>query len=440
MAFHTRAERVARVQAILGTRFTNFKSEFLPFRSRYEAASYSWYTASNSVPNALEGQLGHIQYMIATGKEPLYTTGGTVYKTIDWWDPENTNTSGWNARVVGRIERLADRIASHLGTTYTVSSKISSDGNFVTYSYSLIPPVDNEKAEAFQQALTAALGGSWPLLADDQLRLLNQQLFAIDQGIAAFEAAKIVNPDSTAIFQQRIDKLEHSRELTLPWLDYVASGVLPSEESPEFVLSAPIIEYIDEPGIDEASEITKFRIGSDILQHSEDVVEKAASDEYFASVASTDEKDALIFAKEDPADVLRSPVDVPPSVEDVRTLKGETEVFDPLDVTDDAVLGPDPGFIPEAEGVPVTLPPSFFPPSPGQLPTETVPMFRPEDVSDEFVETFDTFEGDFTSGGGSTGSTGTDDEVNPQNTAAEKSTFAKKAIIAAVISAILFKL
>lgn len=434
MAFHTREERIARVQAILGTRFSNFKSEFLPFRDRYEAASYSWYTASNNVPNALTGQLGHIQYMITTGKEPLYSKG-VVWKTIDWWDPDNTNTSGWNRKVVERIERLADRIASHLGTTYRVSSVISEDGNFVTYNYHLVPPVDNERAEAFQKALTESLGGSWPLLADDQLRILNQQLLAYDQGISAFEAAKIVNPDSIAIFQQRIDKLEHSRELTLPWLEYVASGVLPGEENPEAVLSAPIVEYIDEPGIDEASEITKFRIGSDVLQHSDDLVEKAASDEYFASVSSTDEKDALIFAKEDPADVLGSPVDVPPSVEDVRTLKGETDAPESLDVTDDAVLGGSPGHIPEAEGD-------------AEIFSTTARTFRAEDVSDEFVDSVDgsledTPFGDLSGSGGYGSDTGTREDTPDSKTfqdSADRSISAKKFVIAAVISAILFKL
>ena len=425
----TLQQRIARVQAILGTRFTNFKSEFLPLRDRYEEASHSWYTAGNSVPGGLEGQLGHIQYMIDTGKEPMYTTGGVVWKTVDWWDPANTNTSGWNARVVGRIEHLADRIAAHLGTTYTVKSQISSDGNFVTYSYVLVPPVDNERALAFQQALTESLGGAWPLLPDDQLRLLNQQLAAYNQAINTWEAAKISNPDSSAIFQRNIDRLEHSKEITLPWLDYVVSGFLPGEVNPEVSLSASIVEYIDEPAIDEASEVARFTADSEVLQSPEDVVSRQESDEYFANVESEDERDALAFAKEDPVIVLQSTPLAPEPVEDVREPDSTVNDSASLDVTDDAVLGSEPGFIPEPDDIP------FNP--------RTTEVISAEDVSDEFVASFDYFlEGDLSPGGYDGSGTGTgsdvDDTVNPQNSAEEQSGIAKKAVIAAVISALIY--
>lgn len=413
----TQLERIERARNSLRSEFESFKSEFLPYRSRFEDAATYWFRFPNSAPNAFEGHLHFIERLIEDNIRERYLNGRLT-------SAENVFTLGWSVSrwlqaVRTSIRSGADKIATHLGTSYTIGSELQSDGHLTVF-YKLVAPVANELAERLQAALVAAFGIGWPLLPADQLSQLNFQILQFENAVGTYTTVLLSQPENESLWGAKIETAKAGIIERIPWREYISSGVLPGDLEPEAILSAPPLKNVyTSPGEDEVTLIVNQTEGMLALQTPE-IIDATA--EALGGFADSEQVKKDIIS--DPALVDLSlfspgPAQIDPAIQ----IDVELEVQKDILVAEPDVDG---GFIPEPSD-PVDKgiidPGGFF---------GTGKLLEIEEV-DAFVKSFDTLADGI---GDGTAEVGTADPATDAN----DSSLRKKALLAAVVGALIFRM
>lgn len=431
----THEEKILRIQGVLQQRFESFKTAFLPYRDLYEEAAPGEFFAGNQPDSGLEGLLFNIQELINPGNLHRYDRR-QISQTIDYLKlvREGKKTiSQWAGSVESKITRLADWIARYLGTTYSLSERITPDGFRVVYTYNLVPPPNNEFALRFQAALNEALGYAWPLKPEDQLRRMGFQIQMRENAIKTWTQAIQANPGAADIFEANIERESQELARLLEWRDYIERQELPGDQSPVSVLTHSPQDVVEAPSIDESSPVVRAT-EKQIKTQSPDVVDETAkSKDYFAEREQDLTDIRTLTGSKNPIEAIKTAPDSPDPVKSVAVDSPVDTDTLPADKPSTGVLGVPSGDIP--------APANPIDPRLLSVPAESTFFDEVNAFSDGMVDQFDSFNDEitFTAGPGPVFEQKNTDANAEASSALEDGSDKRKLLLAAVISAFILK-